>query len=403
MTSPKCNHGELLLLNPYETIRKYACKDCLQVMMCACDADLGNTFLSHQISHATELKTQERIRVDLGFVENACDECRGLPAKAYPKSSIPGRTSKIKRYYWREISVEEFRRFSEELGVTDIASLQQHPERTRIEKEVLTHFKRLHAENPKYVYSERSQSEVLANCETEIVELAAPYDDNPTKGAVIKTPAGAISVEAFVTEHFQNQGLNVLNLESRPFHVLFGALMGQVVCDRSDPNCRTVSFGSRTAFATETPSYPIYETMPSDFGTSGYSDRRRSQLDKRISDLRNGCLGEQLALGLDDNANFLEYLWAHDRDDQETAQRLVEILAPEILLACLAYLAQNYWGHFSGWPDLLIWSESEWFFVEVKSSKDKLSDDQKRWVTDNYETLRLPFKLVKVHRNNNLT
>jgi hypothetical protein len=34
----------------------------------------------------------------------------------------------------------------------------------------------------------------------------------------------------------------------------------------------------------------------------------------------------------------------------------------------------------------------------VKSSGDKLSDDQKRWIEDNHRRLKLPFKLVKIHK-----
>lgn len=393
-----CAHKDLHLLNPFETIRKYACKNCLEVMMCACDKEIGTKFLPHQLREGTELKTQERISVSLGFIEKVCDECRGLKPKAHPRASIPGQTSKIKRYYWREITFEEYRRFEKELGATDLESSYQHPERSRIEQEVLDHFKSLHAENPKYEYTEKSQSEVLSECETEIVNLSAQYTKNSSKGAIIHTPSGVVSVETFVTEHFQNHGLSVLELESRPFHVLFGALMGRVICDRKDKNCETVSFGSRKAFGDNITSYPIYEFMPSDFGTSGYASRRKLKIDQRIRELQSGCLDEQFALGVDDNASLLEYLWAHEKSDQDTAGRLLEILPSEIIISALEYLTQNYWGHYLGWPDLLVWSGSHWFFVEVKSSKDKLSEDQKRWITDNYETLKFPFKLVKVHR-----
>ena len=34
----------------------------------------------------------------------------------------------------------------------------------------------------------------------------------------------------------------------------------------------------------------------------------------------------------------------------------------------------------------------------MKSSKDKLSEDQKRWIEANASVLKLPFKLVKIHK-----
>ena len=36
--------------------------------------------------------------------------------------------------------------------------------------------------------------------------------------------------------------------------------------------------------------------------------------------------------------------------------------------------------------------------VEVKSSSDNLSDDQKRWIRDNHDILKLPFELVKLRK-----
>ena len=60
--------------------------------------------------------------------------------------------------------------------------------------------------------------------------------------------------------------------------------------------------------------------------------------------------------------------------------------------------ADDYWGRYLGWPDLLIYRGAEYRMVEVKSSSDKLSDDQKRWIRDNHEILKLPFKLVKLRK-----
>jgi VRR-NUC domain len=57
-----------------------------------------------------------------------------------------------------------------------------------------------------------------------------------------------------------------------------------------------------------------------------------------------------------------------------------------------------YWGHYSGWPDLLVYRANQWFLAEVKSWRDKLNENQKRWIEDNHRYLHLPFKLVQVHR-----
>jgi hypothetical protein len=51
-----------------------------------------------------------------------------------------------------------------------------------------------------------------------------------------------------------------------------------------------------------------------------------------------------------------------------------------------------------GWPDLLLHRNAEILFLEVKSSSDRMSQAQKSWIADNHDRLRLPFKLVKLHR-----
>jgi hypothetical protein len=61
----------------------------------------------------------------------------------------------------------------------------------------------------------------------------------------------------------------------------------------------------------------------------------------------------------------------------------------------LGYLVLHYWAHRSGRPDLLVYRPHQWFLAEIKSWRDKLNENQKRWIEDNHRYLHLPFKLVK--------
>jgi len=93
-----------------------------------------------------------------------------------------------------------------------------------------------------------------------------------------------------------------------------------------------------------------------------------------------------------------QYLWAHRRESIETARKLIKLIPPVVLKTVLGYLVLNYWGHRSGWPDLLVYRTNQWFLAEVKSCSDKLNENQKRWIEDNHRYLHLPFKLVQVAR-----
>lgn len=64
----------------------------------------------------------------------------------------------------------------------------------------------------------------------------------------------------------------------------------------------------------------------------------------------------------------------------------------------MQYLIDAYWDCYLGWPDLLFHRGDELRFVEVKSSSDKLSADQMRWIVDNHELLKLPFQIAKLQR-----
>ena len=68
------------------------------------------------------------------------------------------------------------------------------------------------------------------------------------------------------------------------------------------------------------------------------------------------------------------------------------------MASIIAYLVSHYWRRYVGWPDLLVYRNSSFFFAEVKSSRDRLSQDQKRWISDNHEILGFSFKLVKITR-----
>jgi hypothetical protein len=396
-----CAHGATACLNPHELIRKYRCA-CGGVMMCACDEAFGRRFLAHQLSHGTELTTQTRVPVTLGFQPSICAECRGLPAEAAPAGEGHGRTSKIKRYYWRELFFEERKRQADwDNQNPDVSAMARREAHAQIEAAVLADLKAQHAAAPKYVFSELSQADVLARYQVEVVRLDADYVDTPQKGAVIRDGEGAISPETFVARHYAAEGWAVMPLESLPLHALFGVMTWLLFQDQADARVRMVGFGDRMAFEAKVKPPPvIWSFLPDDFGTVGYGARRKRAIARHFKLL--AADREELLWAFDlwrsSSADFRQYLWAHREPDVERARRLIEILEPAQVLEILRYLIDDYWGRYLGWPDLLLYRDGELLLVEVKSSGDRLSQAQKDWIADNHERLKLPFKIVKIHR-----
>ena len=239
-----CSHQEVRCLNQFELIRKYRCAGCGVVMMCMCDERIGRQSLPHQLSEGTEHETRRRYAVTGGFVANVCDACRGLEIQPHPVASIHGRTSKIKRYYWRELAFREMDLFAawatgRGLSPMDAAGPDAAEAHKRFRQQALAEIKALHRDRPKYRFASESQMEVLRECSVAVLGLDAVYlRETGSKKATLLFDDTPVTAEEYVRRHFEAIGYSVLGLESRPFHALFGIYMWLLVQDTADPNVR---------------------------------------------------------------------------------------------------------------------------------------------------------------------
>ena len=132
------------------------------------------------------------------------------PLEPAPGAAIPGRTSKIKRFYWRELFFRETEAFADwEAAHPQASGEEAQAARKRIEREVLETIKALHASAPLYDMREPSQADVLARCdeisdrpfvlhaEVEVqadrVEVAAGIAPARQVGALVGAHAGVTS------------------------------------------------------------------------------------------------------------------------------------------------------------------------------------------------------------------
>lgn len=375
--------------------------------MCACEEEFARRLFPHQLSHATELDTRREMPVTLGFQKGICNTCRGLPEEAHPKAPIYGRTSKIVRYYWREIFFETLRRFEDWAhgqGHTDrlAARLEHQDVYNSIEREVIEEIKALHQRSPKYIFQEESQSEVLTKYQVEVVRLDGIYVKQAARGVAILDGDRAYSAEEFAALHFERLGYEVLFTESVPFHALFGIFMWLLIQDQADPKVKVITFGDRVAFDQGVKGKLIWTLLPEDFGTPGYALRRVTAIKEHFTLLSEQK--EELLWTFDywvePSADLRQYLWAHRPQDVTKAREIVSILPTDVTVRILEYLVADYWRRYCGWPDMLVHNQDEFFFAEVKSSKDKLREDQKNWIRGNSTELHLPFKLIKIHKKN---
>lgn len=373
-------------------------------MMCACDEKRGQKFLPHQLQFGARLESQERVPVTLGFVASVCNECCGLPVEAHAVTSTPGRTSKIKRYYWRELAFREHELFEEYGGKPDnyiyeIGEIESDTVR-RAREQALVDIKKLHETNPKYSYQEESTDSVISRCGVSVRNVHVEYVQDGDKKVKVSHDGTLLTVEEYAETAYKSLGYDVLFLESIPFHVIFSVFTWLVIQDPNDPNVQMYLFGERSAYEADRSKNPIWVPLPSDFGTSGYAERRSVQIKNHFEMLLEN---KEDLLGLFDywlpySEGLRQYLWAHREEDISKARKVIEILEPLTIFKIVWYLLNNYWKRYLGWPDLLVFNKSGYLFVEVKSSKDKLSEEQKYWIENNSGELHLPFEMLKVHR-----
>ncbi len=315
-----------------------------------------------------------------------------------------GATTKIARYYWREIFFETTRRFYDahpNLDPLDHNSSEFcfPEERREIEKQVISEIKKQHEDSPKYEYSERTQQEVIETTNTEVILVNAEHINTGKRKVGIRSGEDILTVEEFAAAYFNEQGFSVLEVESVPFHVLFGVFMYLVIEDPDDSKGKIVQFGSRNDFDTNTCQEGMVTTiLPDDFGGSLYYERRKEFIDRHISELHD--LDWLFDFWLGYSYNLRQYLWAHREKDVCRAKQVIAVLGLENIRKVLNYMVRNYWKNYCGWPDLLVYDDESFFFVEVKSSNDKLSEDQKNWLMGNMQYMGFRSKIFKVGKLN---
>ncbi|MGL6194502.1 MAG: hypothetical protein ACRC2T_06730, partial [Thermoguttaceae bacterium] len=281
------------------------------------------------------LETQQRVPVTHGFEKGICQECRGEQATPYPKAQSYGCTSKIRRYYWREIAFETLERMftihPEMKNAVDIHTEENEDELKKIEKEVIESIKQQHEILPKYQYSDKlSQDELIKHNKIEKIQIDAIHikGDGEKKVRILDDGIEK-TAEQFAIDYFKKQNFDVLELESRPFHALFAVYLWPIIQDPCDPCCRISMFGNRTDYERDGSKVMISTVLPSDFGTEGYFTRRQVEIISYISDLTDFVdTFDTLLFG---SYALRQYLWAHDDEDIIRAKRIATLLDAETI------------------------------------------------------------------------
>ncbi len=170
-------------------------------------------------------------------------------------------------------------------------------------------------------------------------------------------------VELGVMEHFRAQDYQALFSENEPWRALFGLVFWDIIYDT---NVRAIH-------------HPL-QRVPSDFFLPDFYIRREYSLLARLRELNSRedffALIQATYQDMFGTANVL-VAWYDGL--LELVLLLVHYLTTEQLHTILLEMAKNLRENTRGFPDLLVWKDDTYDFVEVKSPTDHLSAQQLHW------------------------
>lgn len=187
------------------------------------------------------------------------------------------------------------------------------------------------------------------------------------------------SVETGVLKHFVRKKYNGLHAENTIWRGLFGVVFWDLIYD---PTAGSI--------------HNALQSLPSDFYHPDFYKKRQEKIAK--------CLEI-----LDDEKAFQNHLtqifeqkwginnrlivWSYDL--LEVLQEMYRKMSPKQLKAVLQKICKNPKDNLAGFPDLFIWKKRAYWFIEVKSPTDMLSEQQLFWI-EFMQAQNIKAKVLKV-------
>ncbi|KAG2255316.1 hypothetical protein Bca4012_092155 [Brassica carinata] len=129
-----------------------------------------------------------------------------------------------------------------------------------------------------------------------------------------------------------------------------------------------------------------FQTAPLDLDTESFYLTRKETIESQLERVANGMAEEILIISYETHRGTACRGVAWERFSLEKLRAAVACVGGKCVASLCRYLAQDYRSWCSGMPDLLLWRfkengyEGEAKLVEVKSEKDRLSEQQRAWL-----------------------
>jgi tetratricopeptide (TPR) repeat protein len=170
-------------------------------------------------------------------------------------------------------------------------------------------------------------------------------------------------VELGAIHYYRNLGYNAVFSENEPWRMLFGLLFWDIIYDT---NVKAI--------------HNPLQRVPSDFFLPDFYSNRSQQLQDRMQAAQSKSAIEEIVRNTyTEKYGITNVLVPWYDVGLEKVITLISWLNPEQIRKVLFEVAQNMRENTRGFPDLMVWNESEYAFIEIKSPTDHLSSRQLHW------------------------
>jgi anion-transporting ArsA/GET3 family ATPase len=171
-------------------------------------------------------------------------------------------------------------------------------------------------------------------------------------------------VERGSIAYYQDLGAQAVFSENEPWRALFGLLFWDIIYDT---NVKAI--------------HNPLQRVPSDFFLPDFYYKRSDQLRTRMkeADTRE-AISEVVEKTFHEKFGMTNVLVGWWPGILEIVLTLISLLTPDQIHAVLLEMAYNLRENTRGFPDLLVWDETEYSFIEIKSPTDHLSSRQLQWL-----------------------
>lgn len=170
-------------------------------------------------------------------------------------------------------------------------------------------------------------------------------------------------VELGAIHYYRERGYQAVFSENEPWRMLFGLLFWDIIYDT---NVKAI--------------HNPLQRVPSDFFLPDFYYKRSQQLTERIKQAQTReQITEIVRRTYEEKFGITNVLVPWYDDGLEKVITLISWLHPEQIHQVLFEVAQNLRENTRGFPDLLVWNETEYAFIEIKSPTDHLSSRQLHW------------------------